>query len=92
MQIMSATTSDDSFLIKSLGVSKDTLLNPLVCKNEKWSGEKMIIIPSLIDESLNRESIIRYISKINPNCGFGIVALVPSFYKGRNWESYNHNK
>ena len=89
--LMSATTSDDSFLIKTLGVSKDTILNPLVSKNEKWSGEKMIIIPSIIDESLNREKIIRVLSKRSINNNYGTVVLVPSFSKGKTWDVYNEN-
>jgi replicative superfamily II helicase len=42
---MSATVANDSFLIKGLGLSPETITDPLVYKGEKWSGEKMILIP-----------------------------------------------
>ena len=51
---MSATVTDDSFLVKGLRLASETIRNPLVSKNERWSGEKMILIPSLIHESLDR--------------------------------------
>ncbi|ALZ59322.1 Type III restriction enzyme, res subunit [Bacillus cereus] len=84
---MSATITDDSFLIKGLGLSSDTVKNPLQLENEKWSGEKMILIPSLIDESLNRGEIVSIFGKPRQN-KFGIVALVPSFKSIQDWESY----
>ncbi len=55
---MSATVTDDSFLIKGLGVDADAIKNPLVHKDEKWSGEKMVLIPSLMDAKLTRESLV----------------------------------
>ena len=45
---MSATVSDDSFLIKGLNVSAEAIGNPLVHKDESWSAEKMVLIPSLM--------------------------------------------
>src|SRR5205823_2105098 len=42
---MSATITDDSFFMRALGVSEDAVKNPLVYKEEKWAGEKMILIP-----------------------------------------------
>ncbi len=77
--LMSATTLDDSFFIKGLGLSKDAVKNPLRQVNEKWSGEKMILIPSLIDDNLDRIKIINDLVKPNPRRKFGLVVLVPSF-------------
>ncbi len=51
---MSATTLDDSFFIKGLGIDKAAIQNPLIYEKESWSGEKMLLLPSLIDESLDR--------------------------------------
>lgn len=46
--------------------------------SQKWSGEKMILIPSLIDDTLQRDQVISLL--INRKLsGFGIVALVPGF-------------
>lgn len=78
--LMSATTQDDSFFIKGLGFNLEAIKNPLQNLDQIWSGEKMLVIPSLIDDTLDRMTIINSFSKpINKK--FGIVALTPSFSK-----------
>ena len=84
--LMSATTLDDSFFIKGLGIEKSAIQNPLIYIEEKWSGEKMLLIPSLIDDSLDRYSIINYYAKPF-NKSFGLVSLVPSFVKSQSYKS-----
>jgi len=82
--MMSATTQDDSFFIKGLGISKEAVLSPLTNKGNKWSGEKMILFPSLIDGGLNSQAIREWV------CGLkmpGVVVLVPSFSKTSYYES-----
>jgi len=76
--LMSATTQDDAFFIKGLGFELDAINNPLVFPNQKWSGEKMILLPSLIEESLNRNTIV---NKVTPprKSNIGVVSLIPSF-------------
>ena len=83
---MSATTQDDSFFIKGLGFDISAVKTPLVNSEQKWSGEKMLLIPSLIDESLNRDLIVSKFA-IPSNYNFGRVALVSSFRKS---EQYLH--
>jgi replicative superfamily II helicase len=82
--LMSATTQDDSFFIKGLNFSIESVRNPLTLSNQKWSGEKMLLLPSLIDEILNRETII---SKFAPpsNKPYGIVSLVSSTKKAQEY-------
>jgi replicative superfamily II helicase len=77
--LMSATTQNDSFFIKGLGLNAKAVKNPLVYSNEKWSGEKMILIPSLIDSSLDRRPIINEFAKKDPKRRAGIVVITPSF-------------
>lgn len=84
--LMSATTQDDSFFIKGLGFDIETVTNPLSNDSLKWSGEKMILIPSLINDSLDRDSIISWILKPNSDRRFGIVSLVPSFSSKQQYE------
>ena len=84
--LMSATTQDDSFFIKGLGFDISAVKTPLVNSEQKWSGEKMLLIPSLIDESLNRDLIVSKFA-IPSNYNFGRVALVSSFKKS---EQYLH--
>ena len=78
---MSATTQNDSFFVKGFGLDIESVKNPLVYKNEKWSGEKMILIPSLIDEELDRTSIINRFSKPNTNRTTGVAVITSSFRK-----------
>lgn len=86
--LMSATTQDDSFFIKGLGFDVESVSNPLINNTLKWSGEKMILIPSLIEESLDRDTIINWLAQPD-NKGtrnFGIVSLVPGFSKKDQYE------
>jgi hypothetical protein len=79
--LMSATTQNDSFFIKGLGLTASAVKKPLTAKNEKWSGEKMILIPSLIHEQLDRNLMINNFAKPNPNFKPGIVVITSSFNK-----------
>lgn len=85
--LMSATTQDDSFFIKGLGFDIESISNPLTNKELIWSGEKMILIPSLISEELERDSVISWLAETNVERQFGIVALVPGFSKKKQYES-----
>ncbi|HDR6247080.1 TPA: DEAD/DEAH box helicase family protein [Bacillus cereus] len=85
---MSATITDDSFFIKGLGISSKTIRNPLCLEDEGWSGEKMILIPSLIDSSLTRPEVIKLFAPVNERRKFGAVALVPSFNSTTDWKKY----
>ncbi|QFI38795.1 DEAD/DEAH box helicase [Moritella marina ATCC 15381] len=84
--LMSATTQDDSFFIKGLGFDVESVSKPLSDEELKWSGEKMILIPSLIDEELDRDAIISWILKPMAR-NFGAVSLIPSFNRTKQYES-----
>ncbi len=84
--LMSATTQDDSFFIKGLGFDIDSVARPLTNQEQKWSGEKLILIPSLIHEDLDREMIVNYWGKVNSRRNFGVVSLIPSFIKKGQYE------
>lgn len=88
---MSATVTDDSFLVKGLRLSADTITHPLVSKTEKWSGEKMILIPSLINDTLDRATIVREFAPSRSGRDYGVVALVPSFGRSMDWKAYGAN-
>lgn len=84
---MSATVTDDSFLIKGLGLGEDVVSNPLVYEQETWAGEKMVLIPSLIDPSLSDSEIVNQIAKPVEGRKFGIVVLCPSFESCERWKT-----
>lgn len=78
--LMSATTQDDSFFIKGLGFNIESVRNPLTTPEQIWSGEKMLLIPSLIDEKLDQTTIVNSLAKPS-NKTYGVVALTSSFAK-----------
>ena len=83
---MSATTQDDSFFIKGLGFNTGAIKNPLDNPSQIWSGEKMLVIPSLIDDSLDRDKMINNLAKPSDK-NFGVVSLVSSFGKSKTYEN-----
>jgi replicative superfamily II helicase len=85
---MSATVTDDAFLIKGLRLSPETITKPLTYSKERWSGEKMVLLPSLIHSDLNQNVIIEWLGVPMPSRSAGVVALVSSFSNSRIWEAY----
>lgn len=82
--LMSATTQEDTFFIKGLGLSIEAVNNPLSDENYRWSGEKMILIPDAICESVSGDDLLNNI--ISASHDFGIVVLTPSFEKAKKYE------
>lgn len=85
---MSATVTDDAFLISGLQLQPKTICQPLVYEKERWSGEKMVLLPSLIDESLDRSKLVAQYAPQNPKRRHGLVALGTSFSRTADWKSY----
>ncbi|ELW9234635.1 DEAD/DEAH box helicase [Proteus mirabilis] len=84
--LMSATTQDDSFFIKGLGFDIESVSKPISNPKLKWSGEKMLIIPSLISEELDRDAVINWLAKPNKNRNYGMVFLIPGFRNKAQYE------
>ena len=85
---MSATVTDDAFLVKGLQLSPETIVNPLTYSKEGWSGEKMVLLPSLIHEELNRERLVQGFAAPNEKRRHGLVVLAPGFMWTKDWEAY----
>lgn len=84
--LMSATTQDDSFFIKGFGFKEKDVVHPLTDNIQKWSGEKMILFPSLIDEKLSRLSMIKFFS--NTKIPVPRFAIVPSSYLAQDYDRF----
>ncbi|MEY9153378.1 DEAD/DEAH box helicase family protein [Bradyrhizobium japonicum] len=82
---MSATVTDDAFLIKGLQLEAKTIRHPLTYSKETWSGEKMILLPTLMHEDLNRGEMIASFAKPDSKRKFGRVVLAPSFARAADW-------
>jgi len=85
---MSATVTDDAFLVKGLQLAPETIIGPLTYSKERWSGEKMVLLPALIHEELDRERIVSTYGPMNAKRRYGVVALAPGFNWTKDWESY----
>ncbi len=83
---MSATLNDDSFFVTGLGLDENTVLNPLKLENEKWSGEKLILIPSQIDDEFDRSKVVQMFGVQRKDPNYGIVVMVPSHYETQDWK------
>lgn len=85
---LTATLADDTFLIKDFNIPPNDVEYPLICTEKKYSGERLIIIPSLIDNSLDRKTIINWLSNyVQKGKDFGVFALVNSSHKAKDWKS-----
>jgi replicative superfamily II helicase len=84
---MSATVTDDSFLVRGLGLGRQVIENPVVYAEETWSGEKMVLIPSLLDESLTDGEIVHAFAKPVQRRRNGVVVLTPGFEHTKDWEA-----
>ena len=85
---MSATVTDDAFLVKGLQLSPETITNPLTCAEEHWSGEKMVLIPSLVHDGLNRQEVLARVAKPLDKRSSGVVGLASSFKSAGVWGKY----
>jgi len=86
---LSATLTDDTFLVRDMGIAPESVTNPLSSGDVKYSGERLVILPTLLDTNLERENIISWISGLAAKNGdFGVVAITPSFYHTNDWKSY----
>lgn len=84
--LMSATTQDDSFFVKGLDFGPEAVKTPLRNANQKWSGEKMLIIPSLVVDSCDHDLIVTNFCR-NTSSQFGMIALVPSTKNCKQYEN-----
>ena len=85
---LSATLTEDSFLIRDLGIDSVSIEKPLTLEDVTYSGERMILIPTLVNSSFSREKIIEWVSRYSEKHGdFGVIALVPSSKHAEDWKS-----
>ena len=85
---LSATLTEDAFLVRDLDIDTTSVKTPLMLKDVKYSGERMILIPTRVDSSLDRDEMIKWTSRYAEKNGkFGVMALVPSGKHAENWKS-----
>ena len=83
---LSATLNEDAFLVRELGIEPSSVTNPLSSGDVPYIGERLILLPSLVDQNLNRERIVSWVSGLASKHGdFGVVTIVPSFKRSEGW-------
>lgn len=80
---MSATLVDDSILVRDLGCSADAVANPVVPASDRGLGERMVLTPSLVDKSLNREWVAQLCKVLAARTN--VVVLAPSARAAKIW-------
>jgi replicative superfamily II helicase len=87
---LSATFEDDTDLLKNLGVNKESILNPIVPKDRKDIGERLILTPNRYDSSLTDNKMRKLIAKAEGK--FNVVVIVPSRYHAQIWTDLGAEK
>lgn len=87
--LLSATLTEDAFLVRDLGISNESVSSPLSQGDVKYSGERLIVLPTLVSPRLERDKIVPWISSLaRKNGNFGVVTITPSFPQGDIWSKY----
>ncbi len=84
--ILSATFEDDVDLIRDLSIDSESVLAPIVPKDRKDVGQRLIVAPRRYDKSLKDEDIRSFIKTTYVEKGENVVIIVPSGSKGEVWE------
>lgn len=83
--ILSATFEDDYDLIRDLGIEAKSIEIPIVPKNRKDIGKRLILAPQRYNTAIGREELMHHIADYHKH-GFNTVVLVPSSAKAKEWE------
>lgn len=85
--ILTATLEDDFDLIKDLGISLETVKAPIIPKDRRDIGKRLILAPNRFVPSISDDEIRDFISSyIHEN--LNIVILCPSFMLAEQWAEY----
>jgi hypothetical protein len=80
---MTATLVDDSILNSHFGVEEKHIINPVVPDSAGDVGDRMILLPQVINSKLTDDQIKEYCK--HNSTSFNIVVIVPSRYAAAKW-------
>lgn len=81
---MSATLSDDSVFTSTLGLKKEDICDIITPEKANDLGDRLIIFPKHLNNSITDEEIKRKIIDISNK--YNVVVIVPSFEKALFWD------
>ncbi|PKH70888.1 hypothetical protein CXF96_14815 [Stenotrophomonas sp. Betaine-02u-21] len=82
---MSASVHDGGVLVRELGCSPDAAKHPVDASGESSIGERMVLVPSLVDPSFSDKDLVNVALAVKQVAN--VVVLVPSFPKAEKWVS-----
>ncbi|MCU1206690.1 DEAD/DEAH box helicase family protein [Stenotrophomonas maltophilia] len=80
---MSASVHDGGVLVRELGCNPDAAKRPVDASGETSIGERMVLVPSLIEPSFSDADLINVALAVKQVAN--VVVLVPSFPKAEKW-------
>lgn len=80
---MSATLSDDSALVRELGCDPNAAKNPITPPSDAGVGERMVLIPSLIEPKLDHAWVMDWCKSLAGQ--YRVVVLTPSEDTANAW-------
>lgn len=80
---MSATLSDDSVFVSSIGLKPEDITNIITPDNANDIGERLLIFPQHLNSSIKDEEIREKVYEVAKTSN--VIVIVPSFEKARDW-------
>ena len=80
---MTATLADDSVLVSHFGVGAESIHNPVVPDSAGDIGDRMILLPQVINTDITGDLIKSYCKHISKY--MNVVVIVPSRYRAGYW-------
>ncbi len=80
---MTATLVDDSILSSHFGVEEEYIKNPIVPDSAGDIGDRMILLPQVLNTDTTEDEIKEYCKQISLN--INVVVIVPSVYRATYW-------
>lgn len=84
---MSATLADDSALVRELGCAEDAAASPIEPLSDAGVGERMVLVPTLIDKGLTRDWLMGWCERV-AKANFAVVALCPTKTLAADWAKH----
>ena len=84
---MSATLVDDAALIKDFSADPKSIQAPISPKVRGDIGERLIIIPPLVDAAIDEITVTKLVADIQANHQVNVVVLVPSGKRAAIWKT-----
>ena len=82
---MSATIADDSEIVRTFDASQEGISKPITSTSLAGVGERMILVPELMDFGTPIRPLVKYIATNLAANGMGVAILTPSGLAATEW-------